>query len=171
MMADTTHTEPLDTDRADFDAILMPHRSLGPRGFAIFMAAVSIVSFAAGVFFAQLGAWPVFGFFGLDVLLIYAAFKLNYRAGQQHERVSLVGSQLVVSETLPSGRVRTAKLDAYWVRVALVPLSQERIRLVIRTHGRDFPIGRFLNDDEKRSFADALSDALHDFRMSRPADV
>jgi len=169
-MTDTAiHKEAQSFARPDFDAVLMPHRSLGPRGFMIFMGAVCAVSFVAGVFFTTLGAWPVMGFFGLDALLIYGAFKLNYRAGRQHERVMLDGGELVVSETLASGRVRTARLDAYWVRVALVPLSQERIRLVLRTQGVDYPIGRFLNDDEKRSFADALDDALTTFRTSRPA--
>ncbi len=156
-------------ERPDFDATLMPHRSLGPRGFLIFMIAVTVVSFLAGVFFWSLGAWPVFVFFGLDVLLIYGAFKLNYRAGRQHERVTIVGSELVVSEMLPSGRVRTAKLDAYWVRVGLIALSQERVRLVLMSHGREYPIGLFLNDDEKRSFAAALTDALQRFRSSRGA--
>ena len=134
----------------------------------IFMVTVCVVSFAAGIFFVQLGAWPVFFFFGLDALLIYGAFKLNYRAGLQHERVSIVDGDLVVSEMLASGRVRTARLDAYWVRVGLVELSQERVRLVLRTHGKEFPIGRFLNDDEKRSFARALSDALQRFRTVAP---
>lgn len=163
------HNAHTSTDRPDFDAILMPYRSLGPRGFVVLMTLVVIVSFAAGIFFASLGAWPVFGFFGLDALLVYIGFKLNYRAVRQQERVTLVGSQLVVSETLASGRVRTAELDAYWVRVGLVPLSQERVRLVLRSHGREFPIGRFLNDDEKRSFADALSIALRNFRTSVPS--
>lgn len=160
------HTRPVGAERPEFDALLMPHRSLSPHGFFIFMSAVTVVSFLAGLFFVQLGAWPVFGFFGLDVLLIYGAFKLNYRAGRHHERVTLSGSELVVSETLPSGRVRSARLDAYWVRVGLVPLTQERVRLVLRSHGKEFPIGQFLNDEEKQSFADALSEALSQFRSS-----
>ena len=154
--------------RPDFDAVLMPHRSLSPRGFVVFMTAVSVVSFLAGIFFYSIGAWPVLGFFGLDVLLIYWAFRLNYRAGRQLEQVSIVGSDLLVSETLLSGRVRTARLNAYWVRVALIPLSQERLRLVLRSHGNEYPIGRYLNDEEKRSFADALSAALHRFRSQSP---
>ncbi|MGI9406194.1 MAG: DUF2244 domain-containing protein [Hyphomicrobiaceae bacterium] len=146
--------------RPDFDAVLIPHRSLGPRGFMIFMSAVAAVSFIAGVFFYSIGAWPVVGFFGLDALLIYGAFKLNYRSGRRQERVQIVGPDLIVRETLPSGRVRSAILKAYWVRVTLIPVSQERVRLVLRSHGHDHVIGRFLNDAEKRSFADALSKAL-----------
>lgn len=167
------NSEPLHTDdavqsRPDFDAVLEAHRSLGPRGFLIFMGMVSAVSFAAGLYFAQLGAWPVFGFFGLDVLLIYGAFRLNYRAARAKERVTLVGEDLVVTETLTSGRVRSARLPAYWVRVGLIELTQERVRLVLRAYGNEYPIGKHLTDDEKRSFADALSLALSRFRSSRP---
>ena len=65
-----------------YQAVLTPHRSLGPRGFLILMSAVATVSFVAGFAFLLMGAWPVFGFFGLDVALVYLAFKLNYRAAR-----------------------------------------------------------------------------------------
>ncbi|MEO0619141.1 MAG: DUF2244 domain-containing protein [Pseudomonadota bacterium] len=165
------HTPQTAEHRPEFDAVLTANRSLGPRGFLILMAIISVVSFAAGLYFTALGAWPVFGFFGLDALLIYGAFKLNYRAARQHERVTLMGTELVVSEMLASGRVRTARLPAYWVRVGLEELSQERARLVLRIYGNEYPLGRHLTDDEKRSFAEALSHALAAFRNSRPAPV
>ena len=53
-----------------FSALLTPHRSLGPTGFLILMACLGGLSFVSGIIFVSLGAWPVFGFFGLDVLLI-----------------------------------------------------------------------------------------------------
>jgi len=75
-------------DRLDpeiFSAIITPHRSLGPRGFLIFMLCLGGLSFIAGVIFVSLGAWPVFGFFGLDVLLVYFAFRANYRSARAYE--------------------------------------------------------------------------------------
>ena len=63
-----------------FSAIVTPHRSLGSLGFLILMVAVGGISFAAGIAFLMMGAWPVFGFFGLDVFLVYLAFRANYRA-------------------------------------------------------------------------------------------
>ena len=62
-----------------FSALLTPHRSLNRTGFLVLMAFLSVVSFAAGVAFLLMGAWPVFGFFGLDVLVIYWAFQVNFR--------------------------------------------------------------------------------------------
>jgi uncharacterized membrane protein len=37
------------------------------------MGCIAAVSFAAGIGFLLIGAWPVFGFFGLDVVLIWWA--------------------------------------------------------------------------------------------------
>ena len=66
----------MERTRLLFDAILRPHRSLGPRGFLALMIFVALVSFAAGIAFVSIGAWPVFGFFGLDALALYVAFRL-----------------------------------------------------------------------------------------------
>ena len=75
---------------------LTPHRSLGPNGFVLLMALVSFISFVAGVIFWLAGAWPVVGFFGLDVLLIYGAFKLNYAAARIYETVDITDRELLV---------------------------------------------------------------------------
>jgi len=58
------------------------------------MSLMCAVSFAAGLFFFLLGAWPIVGFLGLDVLLVYAAFKVNYRAATAYEAVTMTPSAL-----------------------------------------------------------------------------
>ena len=68
-----------------FVARLTPHRSLSRAGFVLVMAVLGAISFAAGMVFLLIGAWPVFGFFGLDVLLVYCAFRANYRAAAPGE--------------------------------------------------------------------------------------
>ena len=55
-----------------FSATITPHRSLGQAGFLVLMLVFGGVSFCTGVAFLLMGAWPVFGFFGLDVLLLYS---------------------------------------------------------------------------------------------------
>ena len=72
-----------------FDAVLYPHRSLSPAGFWLIMGAISLVSFTAGIAFLLKGAWPILGFFGLDVLLMYVAFKASYRSGRLHETIRM----------------------------------------------------------------------------------
>src|SRR5262245_7349923 len=87
-----------------FRAVLHSHRSLGPKGFLILMLALGAVSFVTGVVFLSMGAWPVTGFFGLDVLLVYLAFKLNYRAARAYELVELTPAALRLTQVAPSGR-------------------------------------------------------------------
>src|SRR5690348_16343440 len=85
-----------------FRAILHPHRSLEPKGFLILMLAIGGVSFLMGMAFLIMGAWPVLGFFGLDVLLIYVAFRLNYRAARAYEVVELTPHTLTLEKVSPS---------------------------------------------------------------------
>ena len=60
-------------ETAIFSALLTPHRSLDRTGFLVVMTVVIAVSFAAGVAFLIMGAWPVVSFFGLDALAVTAA--------------------------------------------------------------------------------------------------
>ncbi|MBU1211712.1 MAG: DUF2244 domain-containing protein [Alphaproteobacteria bacterium] len=143
-----------------FNAILTPHRSLSPFGFVVLMSLVSLVSFTVGFYFLLLGAWPVFGFFGLDVLLIYFAFKLNYRAGLAYEKVELSPGLLRLTQVDPRGRQNNFDFNPYWVRVGLSEEHDGRTIMWLASHGREMVFGHFLTDDERREFVDALKAAL-----------
>jgi uncharacterized membrane protein len=146
---------------APFSAVLTPHRSLGPRGFIILMTAIGIVSFGTGLAFILTGAWPVFGFFGLDFLLIYLAFKLNYRSAKLYETVELDPNVLRVTRVHPSGRQESWEFNPYWVRLELEEDDQgDQSALKLRSHGRELVVGGFLSEDERRDFAQALNGAL-----------
>jgi uncharacterized membrane protein len=155
------------TPPTHFSAVLLPHRSLGRKGFLVLMIVVSGLSFFTGMAFLLLGAWPVLGFFGLDVLLIYLAFRLNYRAGRLYETVELREHELRVTRVYPSGRADSWSFNPYWVRLELEESDTSANRLSVRSHGRELRFGNFLSNDEKRGFADALRTALHDLRGLR----
>ncbi len=131
------------------------------------MVAISLVSFVTGMIFLLMGAWPVFGFFGLDVALIYIAFKLNYRSGRLYETVELTPRTLTLTRVHPSGKRESIDFNPYWVRVRLLEGPQGRTDLRLASHGREHPFGRFLTDDEKRDFSNALSGALLEARAAR----
>jgi uncharacterized membrane protein len=97
----------LQSASAFFRAVLLPHRSLGRKGFLILMGFISALSFLTGLGFYLLGAWPVLGFFSLDMLLIYGAFRLNYRAARLYETVELTSQELRVTRVHPSGRAQS----------------------------------------------------------------
>jgi len=143
-----------------FYAVLYPHRSLGPTGFWILMACVSAVSFGAGLLFMRAGAWPVLGFFGLDVLLIYGAFKLSYRAARMVETIALTEEALLVRRVTPRGRVRSWTFQPFWVRVSIDEAAGRDSRLVLSSHGRHVALGDFLLHDERVALAKELRGAL-----------
>src|SRR2546421_13051288 len=76
-------SEPL--GRVFFGRVLLPYRSLPPRGFLVLMLLLGLISAAAGTGFLLIGAWPICGFFGLDVALVYIASRLSYRSARQRE--------------------------------------------------------------------------------------
>jgi uncharacterized membrane protein len=144
-----------------FSAIITPHRSLGSTGFLVLMLCIGGVSFVAGVMFLLIGAWPVFGFLGLDVLLIYWAFRINYRAARAYEEVTVTTSELTVRKVSHRGSVREWTLNPLWVRLERVAHEEFGIeRLFLISHGRRLSIAACLGPDEKASFAGALSTAL-----------
>jgi uncharacterized membrane protein len=151
-----------------FRAVLYPHRSLGPKGFLVLMTAIGGASFITGIAFLLKGAWPVFGFFGLDVALVYAAFKLNYRAGRLYETIDLNPQTLTITRVQPSGAQEKYEFNPYWVRVFLAEGSHGRTDLRLTSHGREFAFGRFLTDDERREFSQTLSGALVQARAALP---
>lgn len=155
----TEETPDSQEDRA-FRAVLHPHRSLQPKGFLILMTILCVVSFVAGTAFLLMGAWPVFGFFGLDVLLVYIAFKLNYRAGKAYELIEVTPAVLTITQVAASGRKRSFDFNPYWARVRFSEWPDGRAFLKIASHGKDFEFGRYLNPDEKKDFATALQGAL-----------
>jgi uncharacterized membrane protein len=147
-----------------FDATLRPHRSLGPRGFALLMAAVSGISFISGIAFVLRGAWPVVGFFGLDVALIYLAFRVNYRAADASERVILRETQLLVERRRRGQLIGRWSFQPYWLHIDVI--EEPRPAIVLRSHGHSVAVGAFLSPDERAGFARALSDSVAELRTA-----
>lgn len=144
-----------------FSATITPHRSLGSTGFLILMLLVGGISFVAGMVFLLLGAWPVMGFFGLDVLLIYWAFRVNYRAARAYEQVAVTASTLLVRKVTHRGKVAEWTLNPVWTRLDRQTHEEFGIeRLFLVSRGRRLSIAAFLGPKEKESFAAALGAAL-----------
>jgi uncharacterized membrane protein len=143
-----------------FRAVLTPHRSLTPRGFLIVMGLLGLVSFVTGMAFLLAGAWPVLGFFGLDVLIVYVAFRLNYRSGRLCETLEVTRETLELVRIHPSGRRESHRFNPHWVRVVLEEARDGRTQLRLGSHGREVGFARFLTDGERREVADALKSAL-----------
>ena len=147
-----------------FAAELRPHRSLTPAGFALLMAFVCVVSFGAGLAFFLKGAWPVVGFFGLDVLAIYVAFKINFASGRKYESIVLYPDELTVARHAPYRKPQLWSFEPTWLRIDLVGEEDQPRRIALRQRGRELFIGDLMPPDERPEFARSLQDALHALR-------
>ena len=120
-----------------FHAVLTPYRSLGPSGFLVLMIALGAMSFVTGVVFLVAGAWPVLGFFGVDVLLVYIAFKLNYRSGRLYETIDVTPARFTWTRVHPSGRQEQFDCNPYWARVNLREWPDGRTVLSVASQGKE----------------------------------
>ena len=144
-------------DEPFFEALLTPHRSLGRTGFAVLMGALLAGWLATGAIFLANGAWPVFGFLGLDVLLVYVAFRLNYRAARAREEVSVSRTSLDIRKVAPSGRAEAHRFNPFWARFSVARHDEIGItRMAVEAQGQTVPIGGFLNPDDRESFAKSV---------------
>ncbi|MET0710873.1 MAG: DUF2244 domain-containing protein [Tardiphaga sp.] len=140
-----------------FSALLRPHRALSRTGFFVLMGFVCTVSFVAGLTFLLMGAWPVLGFFGLDALAIWWAFRVNFRRGNATEEITVTHTEVRVRRVSHRGHVVEWVLNPLWVQLDQVSHPEfgiEQIYLVSR--GRRVSIARFLGPEEKASFVAAL---------------
>jgi uncharacterized membrane protein len=144
-----------------FSALLAPHRSLSRTGFLVLMAFLILVSFAAGLVFWLIGAWPVLGFFGLDVLVIYFAFRINFRHARASEEIRITPSELRLRRVSHRGHAVEFVLNPLWVQLDQKTHAEYGIeKLYLLSKGRRVSIGSFFGPDEKASFAKALGAAL-----------
>jgi uncharacterized membrane protein len=143
-----------------FNATLVPHRSLSREGFRVLMAVLVAANLILGVPIFVLGAWPVIGFMGLDVVLVVLLFRLNYKSGRLTETLTLTDRELIVTRIDPEGMVEETRLDAYWLRIDMDDPPKHESRLTLISRGNRLVIGRFLTPDERLQVAQALRAAV-----------
>ena len=144
-----------------FSAQLTPHRSLNRTGFVLVMTFLSVISFATGIAFLIMGAWPVLGFLGLDVLAIYIAFKINFRRARAREEITVTPSELRLRRVSHRGHVMEWVLNPLWVHIDQISHEEFGIeRLYLVSRGRRISIASFLGAEEKASFSNALKAGL-----------
>ena len=147
-----------------YDAELFPHRSLSQYGFRILIGVFALICLAIGFAFFLAGAWPIIGFLGLDVLLLYWAFRINYNQAQLRERLQLGENSLVVRRIDPHRRERIWRSQPYWLRVIMPDPNRSDSQLIITSHGRRLTIAAFLAPGQRFEVATALQSALAKLR-------
>lgn len=150
-----------------FDALLKPNQSLSQPGFTLFMCVLAGLSFVSGMAFISLGAFPIIGFFGLDVLAIWVAFKVCFRYQKQWTRVRVTADHLRVDHVSPKGKASFVELPSAFARIELTEPLTPNSWLTLAYQRQAYVIGRFLTVDERKSLADAIRAALQKARSER----
>jgi len=148
-----------------FAARLTPHRSIDPRGIRIVCAIAAALLLLPGIIFYALGAWPVVGFMGLDVLALYWALTYSFRDGKRYEQVTLWADRLEIRQVSPKGEEETESFNPFFVRLVVERDIDEHTTAVrLRSKERDLVVGAFLNPHDRASFAQAFGSALRKAR-------
>lgn len=145
-----------------WQATLTPHRSLTREGFLAVMALVVLVNLVVGGLFMAIGAWPVASFAGLDVLIIWWAFRANFADARKVERISITEHELLFDRIAENHPPERQRLVRRWVRVELEEDHDRELigRLSLVSGAIRIPVGDFLAPEERKTLAQALRSAL-----------
>ncbi len=144
-----------------FDVRIRPHRSLTQANFRILLVVFCLAAIVSSAPFIAMGAWPVGGFMGLDVIILYAAFRANFRAARAYEDVVVTPLELLLAKVNPKGLRKEWRFNPAWVRLD----KEEHVefglqRLSLHSRGRSVEVAGFLGPDAKADFASGLTRAL-----------
>jgi uncharacterized membrane protein len=149
-----------------FEALIVPHRSLRPKGLSVLIGAFLVLSASVAFRFWLWGAWPVVAFSFIEIPLLILLLAINQRRARASELIMLDTTELTVIRTDPSGRRQRETVPVAWLRIDL-DSTRGVPRIVASSHGRGCEVGAFLHEPDKMSLFDALRSALHDVRNPR----
>ena len=142
-----------------FQTVLRPHRSASAKTINTLIYIMAGLWAIVALGFSSVGAWPVTGFLGLDVVLLYFALHWNNRAGRAYECIDLTEDTLTIEKIDPWGHHQSWSFQPYWLRVELAKI-QGQTQLALRSHGESLTIGAFLTHDERKNLALTLRHEL-----------
>jgi uncharacterized membrane protein len=159
---------PVSADRFEqpvFAAVIRPHRSLGPSSIRIVLTLCCLATVISSIPFVALGFWPVAGFFGLDFLALYIAFRVNCRQSDSFEELVLTPIQLLIRRVPHRGKVREWRFNPLWTRRAREEDDEFGLqKLEVTSRGQSVVIARDLSPPEREDLADKFGRALSDIK-------
>jgi len=141
---------------AEFALVARRNNSLTSSGRFLVFAFLFVVSVGIGLAFAIVGAWLILPFAGLEMALLYLAFRDIERHAADYERV-VIGGDRVTVELFELGRLRSHEFNRFWARVVVSP---DGSRLALASHGRELEFGRHMSDEERLAAARSLARGL-----------
>lgn len=153
------------------DAVLAPNRSLPNPGFIALMVVLAVMSFTAGLVYLRMGAWPIPFFFGLDIFLVWLAFKISYRDGRRREIIRIARDRILIHRQHPNGVTRHYVLPTAWARVTLHHAGKHDAAVELSASGKRLIVGSFLSPRERPDLGEAIRLALSRARAPSPQET
>ncbi len=148
-----------------FSALLRPHRSLSSSQLRLIIGLVAFSGLFAAIPFLVMGFWPVAGFYGLDIALLYWAFWYNLKEARAFEEIKLHALELQLRKVDPRGQEARWSFTPIWTRLESDTGHDEEIRrLLLVSRGVKVPIAESLSLEERQDFRQCLSSALQEAR-------
>ena len=133
------------------------NNSLSSSGRRLVFAFILTVSFGiAAAFSMVLGAWPILPFAGVEMAVLYVAFRYIDRHAGDYERITIRGDSVAV-EVRDGTDIASFELSRYWAQVVC---EHAGARLALRSHGREIEVGRHLCDEQRLEMARGLAREL-----------
>jgi uncharacterized membrane protein len=122
------------------------------------------VSLSITTMFWFMGAWPIAGFNGGEVLLAIVLLRGHAKSRRVREVLTLTANEMQIVRFDENGTRTEMQLPAGWLNVIVQERPGRVPGLFLATHGRTEEVARVLGEDQKRDLAGALKDALHSLR-------
>lgn len=171
-MTDSPEPNPRNTDDVLFRAVLEPNRSghgIAGRLLGLFICCVLVPT---GIAFLVVGAWPIVGIMGLEVVGLLFAVHINRRRSRGFETVAVTPEVLTVERYDHAGRRQSWTFQPHWLQVLMDDPPKRDSYLRLRSHGKVLEIGRFLTPEERLTLAKALREAIREMgAICRPEPV
>ncbi|MEM9123262.1 MAG: DUF2244 domain-containing protein, partial [Pseudomonadota bacterium] len=143
-----------------FNAVLRPNRSLSPLAFRLLIGLTAGVVVVGGTAFLLIGAWPVFGFLGVELALLYGALQISFRSSRLTEEVQVSHSAIEVRRLWPNGREQSWTSNPHWSRVSMTETERAGVIVRVSEGDKSIRLGSFLSPDERREFGKAFKEAV-----------
>lgn len=150
-----------------FEAVIVPHRSLPPQGLRALLVLLGGLSCFTMTILWLLGAWPVIGFSGAEIVVVIALIRMHARSTRAGELVLLSDRALRIVRTDARGCRQERVLEPTWLQVLLQERRGRVPALFLVARDAREEIGASLGEPQKRELAQSLAAALHRLRSPR----
>ena len=146
------------------EAYLSPSVAIKLSAVRWILSLFGCVCVLVGVTFALIGAQPVLGFMGIEIILLFAAYRFCVRNSRMAEQIILSRHSLLFRRIDRYGNVSITNLEPLWLRVEIGRAKGVFRHIILASKGRTYNVGVFLTPEEKVVLLNTLQRALRKLR-------